>query len=128
MQPVKSYQIGASFIDALIGGATSYLFAKITNIKVFNSLPKTEFNTVSAYKNAITAVGNSKLTSARIAVTKHPQYFGFKSLEELQKVFRSPGAINELAAHRLKDVISYRSKITGAGCHYPNGWVTYTLG
>jgi len=61
------------------------------------------------------------LTNAGRAVTKHPQYFGFESMEA------SPEAINNLASSRLKDVLRYGTMTTGAGGLYPNGWVTYTL-
>ncbi len=88
---------------------------------------KEGFNAVGAFKNAISPFKGGNLTNAGRAVTKHPQYFGFESMEALQKVYRSPEAINNLASSRLKDVLRNGTMTTGAGGRYPNGWVTYTL-
>jgi len=70
---------------------------------------------------------NSELTNAGRAVTKHPSYFGFETLQDLQKVYKTTAEINELGASRMKDLLRAGMKTTGAGGRYPNGWVTYTL-
>ncbi|WP_084335622.1 hypothetical protein [Pseudomonas indica] len=67
------------------------------------------------------------ITNAGRAVTKHPEYFGFSSTQELRKIFRSDAELNELASNAVQEILSSGSRTTGAGGRYPNGWVTYTL-
>lgn len=98
-----------------------------TTLGVVEDVGKGGFDAVGAFKNAISPFKGRNLTNAGRAVTKHPQYFGFESMEALQKVFRSPEEINNLASSRLKDVLRNGNMTTGAGGRYPNGWVTYTL-
>jgi hypothetical protein len=86
-----------------------------------------KFNILRAFKNAISPLDGGLLTRAGRAVTKHPKYFGFNTLEDLQKVYKSPKEINKLASSRLKDVLRNGKMTSGAGGRYPKGWVTYTL-
>ncbi|WP_186195961.1 hypothetical protein [Burkholderia gladioli] len=67
------------------------------------------------------------ITNAGRAVTKHPEYFGFDSTQDLRQVYRSDAQLNELAANAVQDILQNGIKTTGAGGRYPNGWVTYTL-
>ncbi|WP_232451674.1 hemagglutinin repeat-containing protein [Burkholderia ubonensis] len=68
-----------------------------------------------------------EITNGGRAVTKHPEYFGFDSTQDLRKVYRTDDQINELAAQAVQDILKNGVKTTGAGGRYPNGWVTYTL-
>ncbi|WP_142685406.1 hypothetical protein [Chitinophaga polysaccharea] len=86
------------------------------------------FNTIRAFKNAISPFKGGRFTNAGRAVTKHPEYFGFESTEALMKVYRTPEAINNLASTTIKNILRNGAKSTGAGGRYPNGWVTFTLG
>ena len=79
------------------------------------------------FKSGISQFKNTGLTNAGRAVTKHPQYFGFKSTEALMKVHNSPAALNKLGSQGLKNILRNRVRTIGAGGRYPNGWVTYTL-
>ncbi|WP_208456377.1 hypothetical protein, partial [Burkholderia vietnamiensis] len=67
------------------------------------------------------------ITNAGRSVTKHPEYFGFDSTQDLRQVYRSDAQLNELAANAVQDILQNGTKTTGAGGRYPNGWVTYTL-
>ncbi|WP_186182941.1 hypothetical protein [Burkholderia gladioli] len=67
------------------------------------------------------------ITNAGRAVTKHPEYFGFDSTQDLRQVYRSDAQLNELAENAVQDILQNGTKTTGAGGRYPNGWVTYTL-
>ncbi|MER0043923.1 hypothetical protein [Pseudomonas sp. MGal98] len=67
------------------------------------------------------------ISSAGRGVTKHPEYFGFNSTQELRQVYRSDTQINDLAAKAIQEILESGAKTTGAGGRYPNGWVTYTL-
>ncbi|NIE85795.1 MULTISPECIES: hypothetical protein [unclassified Burkholderia] len=67
------------------------------------------------------------ITNAGRAVTKHPEYFGFDSTQDLRQVYRSDAQLNELAANAAQDILQNGTKTIGAGGRYPNGWVTYTL-
>ena len=93
----------------------------------FGNVFRSEFNSVGAYRNAITPFKNGSLTEAGRAVTKHPEYFGFESNEVLRQVYRSDAQINNLASGRLKEVLRRGTISTGAGGRYPNGWTTFTL-
>lgn|GEM_PF-1845036 len=86
-----------------------------------------EFNIIGAFKNAFSPFKDGNLTNAGRAVTKHPEYFGFGSTEELMKVYRSPSTLNNLGSSTLKDILRNGVRTTGAGGRYPKGWVTYTL-
>ena len=79
------------------------------------------------FKAGISKFKNTGLTNAGRGVTKHPEYFGFKSTEALMKVHNTPAALNELGARGLKNILRNGVRTTGAGGRYPNGWVTYTL-
>ncbi|MCQ4680199.1 hemagglutinin repeat-containing protein [Ralstonia pseudosolanacearum] len=67
------------------------------------------------------------ITNAGRAVTKHPEYFGFDSTQELRKVYRTDTQLNELAANSIREILRDGARTTGSGGRYPNGWVTYTL-
>ncbi|QTD45631.1 hypothetical protein [Ottowia testudinis] len=67
------------------------------------------------------------LTNAGRATTKHPEYFGFNSTEELRAVYRTDAQLNELASKNLNEILANGTRTSGAGGRYPNGWVTYTL-
>jgi RHS repeat-associated protein len=86
------------------------------------------FSTAKALNSANLPIkSSSTLTHAGRAVTKHPQYFGFESIEDLTKVYRSPEALNKLASSTIQNILENGVKTTGAGGRYPNGWVTYSL-
>jgi hypothetical protein len=67
------------------------------------------------------------LTNAGRATTKHPEYFGFSSTEELRAVYRTDAQLNALANTNVQEILSNGVRTTGAGGRYPSGWVTYTL-
>ncbi|MCL2459659.1 MAG: DUF637 domain-containing protein, partial [Betaproteobacteria bacterium] len=67
------------------------------------------------------------LTNAGRATTKHPEYFGFGSTEELRAVYRTDAQLNTLANTNVQEILSNGVRTTGTGGRYPNGWVTYTL-
>ncbi|GAB7530634.1 hypothetical protein PS3A_30450 [Pseudomonas sp. 3A(2025)] len=67
------------------------------------------------------------ITNAGRAVTKHPEYFGFNSTQELRQVYRSDAQLNDLAGKSVRNILENGVKTTGAGGRYPNGWVTYSL-
>jgi hypothetical protein len=67
------------------------------------------------------------LTNAGRATTKHPEYFGFSSTEELRAVYRTNEQLNALAAQRAQEILANGVRTTGASGWHPNGWVTYTL-
>jgi hypothetical protein len=78
------------------------------------------------FKAALGQFKNTKFTNAGRAVTKHPEYFGFKNTEALRKVYNTESKINKLAADTLKDIMRTGKTTTGAGGRYPNGWKTIT--
>lgn len=45
------------------------------------------------------------ITNAGRAVTKHPEYFGFDSTQDLRRVYRSDAQLNELAANAVRDIL-----------------------
>ncbi len=61
------------------------------------------------------------------AVTKHPEYFGFSTTQELRKIYRTDSQINELAGKAINEILQSGVKSNGAGGRYPGGWITYTL-
>ncbi|MFO6296943.1 hemagglutinin repeat-containing protein [Rahnella selenatireducens] len=67
------------------------------------------------------------LTNAGRAVTKHPEYFGFESTEDLRKSYRSDAQLNKLAEESIQGILKGGTMTSGAGGRYPEGWVTYTL-
>lgn len=67
------------------------------------------------------------VTNAGRATTKHPEYFGFGSAEELRAVYRTDAQLNALANTNVQEILSNGVRTTGAGGRYPSGWVTYTL-
>ncbi|WP_339386238.1 RHS repeat-associated core domain-containing protein [Vibrio caribbeanicus] len=78
------------------------------------------------FKAALSQFKNTPFTNAGRAVTKHPEYFGFKNTNELRKVYNSEAKINELAADTLKDIMRTGKTTTGSGGRYPDGWKTIT--
>jgi hypothetical protein len=85
------------------------------------------FDVVRAFSNAVSPFKGGLLTNAGRAATKHPHYFGFESTEALMHVYRSPEAINNLAASKLETILGQGTMTTGTGGRYPNGWVTFML-
>ncbi len=71
--------------------------------------------------------GGQSITNAGRAVTKHPEYFGFSSTQELRKMYRTDSQINELAGKAINEILQSGVKSSGAGGRYPGGWITYTL-
>jgi hypothetical protein len=67
------------------------------------------------------------ITNAGRATTKHPEYFGFNSTDELRAIYRTDAQLNELASNHLNEILANGIRTAGAGGRYPNGWVTYTL-
>lgn len=67
------------------------------------------------------------ISNAGRAVTKHPEYFGFNSTQELRQVYRSDAQLNEVAGKAIQEILQGGVRTTGAGGRYPGGWVTYTL-
>jgi hypothetical protein len=67
------------------------------------------------------------LTNAGRATTKHPEYFGFSSTEELRAVYRTEAQLNELAAKSAQEILANGIRTTGTGGRSPGGWITYTL-
>lgn len=67
------------------------------------------------------------ITNAGRAATKHPEYFGFDSAQDMRQTFRSDTQLNELASQAVQEILQRGTKTIGAGGRYPNGWVTYTL-
>ncbi|MCI5125464.1 MAG: hypothetical protein D3925_13565, partial [Candidatus Electrothrix sp. AR5] len=78
------------------------------------------------YKSALGQFKKTDFTNAGRAVTKHPEYFGFKNTEALRKVYNTDAKINKIAADTLKDIMRTGKTTTGAGGRYPNGWKTIT--
>ena len=133
-------------VGIAIGGASGfsqgYHYAKQNSINPWsgkpqldgvgkNSIPRIESGAAKTstqlFKSGIFQFKNTGLTNAGRAVTKHPQYFGFKSTEALMKVHNTPAALNKLGSQSLKNILRNGVRTTGAGGRYPNGWVTYTL-
>ena len=79
------------------------------------------------YKSALEQFKKTDFTNAGRAVTKHPEYFGFKNTEALRKVYNTDEKINKLASDTLSDIIRTGKTTTGAGGRYPNGWTTITI-
>jgi hypothetical protein len=76
---------------------------------------------------SVTKQYNSELTVAGRAVTKHPEYFGFTSMENLSKVYRTTDQLNMLGSQSVRNILLDGTRTTGSGGRYPNGWITYTL-
>ena len=113
---------GAMFVGtSLISGGV------VNSYRVFNTARLAARGSTQLFKSGISQFKNTGLTNAGRAVTKHPQYFGFKSTEALMKVHNTPAALNKLGTQSLKNILKNGVRTTGAGGRYPNGWVTYTL-
>ncbi|GAB5094620.1 MULTISPECIES: hypothetical protein [unclassified Caballeronia] len=67
------------------------------------------------------------ITNAGRAATKHPEYFGFDSTQDMRQTYRSGAQLNELASQAVQDILQNGTQTKGAGGRYPNGWITYTL-
>ncbi len=90
---------------------------------------KLSSNPKKLFKSAISKYKNSDLTHVGRAVTKHPEYFGFKSNNDLRKVYRTDAAINKLGSDRLKEFLRKGDKSVnprGKG-RYRSGWINYSL-
>ena len=63
----------------------------------------------------------------RGATTKHPEYFGFNSTDELRAVYRTDAQLNEFASKNVNEILANGVRTSGASGRDPKGWVTYTL-
>jgi hypothetical protein len=83
-------------------------------------------------KDELLAAANSpfkdgqSMSAAGRAATKHPEYFGFNSAEDLRQVYRSTDQLNALASEAVKNALDNGVRMVGAGARYKDGWVTFT--
>lgn len=97
--------------------------------------PKASFNKSatqrkpsSLYQNALQRNNpKEKLSRAARAVSKHPQYFGFKNNDAFAKKFRSEVSKNNFAAGQLRNILRNGRRTWGTSGGFPNGYITYTL-
>lgn len=66
------------------------------------------------------------VSAAGRAATKHPEYFGFNSAEDLRQVYRTTDQLNGLASNAVRNALENGVRTTGIGGRYKDGWVTYT--
>jgi len=66
------------------------------------------------------------MSAAGRAATKHPEYFGFNSAEDLRQTYRTTDQLNQLASDAVKNALDNGVRKTGIGGRYVDGWVTYT--
>ncbi|MGB8419960.1 DUF6531 domain-containing protein [Paraburkholderia sp.] len=66
------------------------------------------------------------MSKAGRAVTKHPNYFGFKTAEDVRQVYRSNEQLNDFASKQVKDILENGVRREGDGGPTGQGWVTYT--
>jgi YD repeat-containing protein len=71
-------------------------------------------------------VAGQLISKAGRAATKHPDYFGFKSAEDLRQVYRTNEQLNDFASNQLKDILESGVRTEGPGPANGSGWVTYT--
>jgi filamentous hemagglutinin len=79
------------------------------------------------YKIPTFAISPTYRVEAGREVTKHPEYFGFNSTNELRAIYRTDAEVNKLGSDALREILIYGDRTTGAGGRYPAGWITYTL-
>ncbi|CAE6837200.1 hypothetical protein [Paraburkholderia domus] len=66
------------------------------------------------------------MSKAGRAATKHPEYFGFRSAEDLRQTYRTTDQLNQLASDAVRNALDNGVRTTGIGGRYADGWVTYT--
>ena len=81
----------------------------------------------SLFESAESPFRGQTLTNAGRATTKHPEYFGFNSTEEMRGVYRTDSELNSLARRAVDEILTNGVRTSGAGGRYPDGWITYTL-
>ncbi|EQA64248.1 intein C-terminal splicing domain protein [Leptospira alexanderi serovar Manhao 3 str. L 60] len=126
MAPVKLGVSGLKVASELIRSGRFKEALSLFGTGVKNWVRGGSDETTDFLKTANASFKGQELSNAGRAVTKHPEYFGFSSTEDLQKIYSSPQAINELAQQKITDLLQNGVRTTGAGGRYPNGWVTYT--
>jgi YD repeat-containing protein len=78
-----------------------------------------------AAANEVHAVGQLMSKAGR-AVTKHPDYFGFKTAEDVRQVYRTNEQLNDFASKHVRDILETGVRTEGQTGRSPDGWVTYT--
>jgi YD repeat-containing protein len=78
-----------------------------------------------AAANEVHAAGQLMSKAGR-AVTKHPNYFGFKTAEDVRQVYRTNEQLNNFASQQVKDILENGVRTEGEGGPLNQGWVTYT--
>jgi hypothetical protein len=66
------------------------------------------------------------MSAAGRAATKHPEYFGFSTSEDLRQVYKTTDQLNQLASNAVRNALDNGVRTTGIGGRYTDGWVTYT--
>lgn len=66
------------------------------------------------------------ISAAGRAATKHPEYFGFQSAEDLRQTYRTTDQLNQLASDAVQNALDNGVRTTGIGGRYQDGWVTFT--
>ncbi|HEX7910600.1 MAG TPA: DUF6531 domain-containing protein [Paraburkholderia sp.] len=66
------------------------------------------------------------MSAAGRAATKHPEYFGFNSTEDLRQTYRTTDQLNQLASDAVRNALENGVRGTGINSRYQDGWVTYT--
>jgi len=71
---------------------------------------------------------NKEVTMASQKMSKHADYFGFKKMDDLRKVYTSEGSKNRLAAAKIKKMLREGKRSEGPPSgHYKTGYISYTL-
>ncbi|WP_211626012.1 hypothetical protein, partial [Paraburkholderia domus] len=66
------------------------------------------------------------MSKAGRAVTKHPNYFGFKTAEDVRQVYRTNEQLNDFASKQVRGILETGVRMEGQSGRSPGGWVTYT--
>lgn len=69
-------------------------------------------------------VAGQPMSKAARAVTKHPDYFGFKTAEGVRQVYRPNEQLNDVASKQVKDMLENGVRTEGEGGPLNQGWVT----
>ena len=91
-----------------------------------------ECATTPAVIDQLSAAANEMHTAGQLiskagrGVTKHPDYFGFKSTEEVRQVYRTNEQLNEFAGGQVVEILKKGVRTEGDGGPTGQGWVTYT--
>jgi YD repeat-containing protein len=86
---------------------------------------QTTIDELQAAANETYATGQLMSKAGR-AVTKHPDYFGFKSAQDLRQVYRTNEQLNNFASGQVKNILENGVRTEGEGGPANQGWVTYT--